>query len=269
MEFSNLSNNLLNFWWCLSNKLMSNRRMGKRNSRKLYSKLVRQLLKAFICTYNFHRLKADRRKRHQEAHRPFSTVTPRWIGEHFRVDCVKQKQRGFRHLNKWKSLLWSLVHVKANDAYLTLTINVQNVFLLQLNRTIGIFHLIQLLQKPFTSFLLNHTAIQNRQLCNINYNPIKIKVSPILFTPCTFPHVQAEDKLRTFLVVTCELFATFAGHKFFQLVQLHLGVAMNTFIGKLFRRNLSLAHFTATIKKTEALLCFFSVNEIMKIMMKW
>jgi hypothetical protein len=52
--------------------------------------------------------------------------------------------------------------------------------------------------------------------------------------------------------VACQLFATFTGHKLFQLVQLHDGVAMNTFIGSLFRWNLSLAHFTTDdVRKEE------------------
>lgn len=78
------------------------------------------------------------------------------------------------------------------------------------------------------------------------------RFSPILLTPGAFPHVQSVDEFRAFLIVACELFATFAGHKLFQLVQLHFGVAMNTFIGSLFRRDLSLAHFAAKIERMKS-----------------
>lgn len=73
----------------------------------------------------------------------------------------------------------------------------------------------------------------------------KVAISPILLAAGAFPHVQAEDEFRTLLVVTCELLATFAGHELFQLVQLHFGLTMDTFIGALLRRNLSLADFAA------------------------
>lgn len=78
----------------------------------------------------------------------------------------------------------------------------------------------------------------------------KVEVSPILLAAGAFPHVQAEDEFRTLLVVTCELLATFTGHKLFQLVQLHFGFTMDTFIGALLRRNLSLADFTAKQRGT-------------------
>lgn len=78
----------------------------------------------------------------------------------------------------------------------------------------------------------------------------KVDISPILLAAGTFPHVQAEDEFRTLLIVTCELLATFAGHELFQLVQLHFGFTMDTFIGASFRWNLSLADFAAKQRGT-------------------
>lgn len=49
--------------------------------------------------------------------------------------------------------------------------------------------------------------------------------------------------------MACELLATFAGHELFQFIQLHFGFAMDAFIGELFRRNFSLAHFAANIRE--------------------
>lgn len=77
----------------------------------------------------------------------------------------------------------------------------------------------------------------------------KVEISPILLAAGTFPHVQSEDEFRTFLIVTCELLATFAGHELFQLVQLHFGFTMDTFIGASFGWNLSLANFAAKQRK--------------------
>lgn len=87
-------------------------------------------------------------------------------------------------------------------------------------------------------------------LHKIPLNVISKIFSPILLAPGAFPHVQSVNEFRAFLIVTRELFATFTGHKLFQLVQLHFGFAMDTFIGS-FLWDFSLSNFAVCEKKSD------------------
>lgn len=99
MEFSNFSNNLLNFWWCLSNNWRSGFDSDK-------WKVVHNIVKIFVviliklATYSFHSLKAVPQKCHREGHRAFSPTALPWIDVLCHAGFVKRTLPGFEHLQK-------------------------------------------------------------------------------------------------------------------------------------------------------------------------
>lgn len=149
MEFSNFSNNLLKFWWCLSNNWRSGFDSDK-------WKVVHNIVKNFVdiplvlssiliklSTYSFHSLKAVPRRCHREArHQAFSPTVLPWIDVLCHAGFVKRTLPGFGHLQKMSFTWWlewkRLIQKK-------FTVEIENIFFVQLNGAIRILKLVQLL----------------------------------------------------------------------------------------------------------------------------